>query len=365
MFGSEIKPLLLAVGRPSLDVQGLQEWLLYQSVEAPAPGTLLGEVRALLPGEILRVAGGRIESRRWYLPPERVRADEMRRLGALPPEAVVNEVEGAVQRAVSERLMSDVPVGTLLSGGLNSSLVTALAARERPITCFPRLGRRPRGPRRAPLRARRGRAPEARAGRPTGSTRRLPPRPGARRALSDLPLTHANSVAYLQICETARAHGTLSCSRGRAPTSCSGLSLALPPPRDVLRALRWLEPAAAKAAARRRAPRPGQRRPAGRSAALRRAPAARPVADRGARRDWRARCAEAYAFVDDPIDRSTLGTMLADLGDFLTPLLRRLDHMSMGASVECRVPFLDHRVVELASISRSSTASAGARTNGC
>ena len=39
--------------------------------------------------------------------------------------------------------------------------------------------------------------------------------------------------------------------------------------------------------------------------------------------------------------------MLADLGDFLTPLLRRLDHMSMGASVECRVPFLDHRVVEL------------------
>jgi asparagine synthase (glutamine-hydrolysing) len=40
-----------------------------------------------------------------------------------------------------------------------------------------------------------------------------------------------------------------------------------------------------------------------------------------------------------------LGTMLADLGDFLTPLLRRLDRTSMGASVECRVPFLDHRLV--------------------
>jgi asparagine synthase (glutamine-hydrolysing) len=40
--------------------------------------------------------------------------------------------------------------------------------------------------------------------------------------------------------------------------------------------------------------------------------------------------------------------MLADLTNFLSPLLRRLDRMSMGASVECRVPFLDHRLVRTA-----------------
>jgi asparagine synthase (glutamine-hydrolysing) len=40
--------------------------------------------------------------------------------------------------------------------------------------------------------------------------------------------------------------------------------------------------------------------------------------------------------------------MLADLSDFLTPLLRRLDRTSMGASVEARVPFLDHRLVHTA-----------------
>ena len=37
--------------------------------------------------------------------------------------------------------------------------------------------------------------------------------------------------------------------------------------------------------------------------------------------------------------------MLGDLTNFLAPLLRRLDRMSMAASIECRVPFLDHRLV--------------------
>jgi asparagine synthase (glutamine-hydrolysing) len=41
-----------------------------------------------------------------------------------------------------------------------------------------------------------------------------------------------------------------------------------------------------------------------------------------------------------------LGAMLGDLTNFLSPLLRRLDRMSMAASVECRVPFLDHQLVK-------------------
>ena len=40
--------------------------------------------------------------------------------------------------------------------------------------------------------------------------------------------------------------------------------------------------------------------------------------------------------------------MLADVADFLAPLLRRLDRMTMGASIECRNPFLDHRLVHKA-----------------
>jgi asparagine synthase (glutamine-hydrolysing) len=52
--------------------------------------------------------------------------------------------------------------------------------------------------------------------------------------------------------------------------------------------------------------------------------------------------------VDRPLDRSVLATTLADLHGFLAPLLRRLDRTSMANSVECRVPFLDHRLVHFA-----------------
>ena len=48
---------------------------------------------------------------------------------------------------------------------------------------------------------------------------------------------------------------------------------------------------------------------------------------------------------EERFDRAVLGAMLADVTNFLTPLLRRLDRMSMAASIECRTPFLDHQLV--------------------
>ena len=67
--------------------------------------------------------------------------------------------------------------------------------------------------------------------------------------------------------------------------------------------------------------------------------------DNFARESLLLRCADAYQFVSKDSERVVLAAMLGDLTNFLAPLLRRLDRMSMAASVECRVPFLDHRLV--------------------
>src|SRR5687768_2144486 len=72
------------------------------------------------------------------------------------------------------------------------------------------------------------------------------------------------------------------------------------------------------------------------------------VLDQYVRADALEDCAQAYGFLEDPAAREVSGSMLADLADFLTPLLRRLDRTTMAASIEARVPFLDHRLVHMA-----------------
>jgi asparagine synthetase B (glutamine-hydrolysing) len=57
---------------------------------------------------------------------------------------------------------------------------------------------------------------------------------------------------------------------------------------------------------------------------------------------------ETYGFIEDPVEGEVLAAMLSDLREYLEPLLMRQDRMTMAASVECRVPFLDYTVVEFA-----------------
>ena len=57
---------------------------------------------------------------------------------------------------------------------------------------------------------------------------------------------------------------------------------------------------------------------------------------------------EAYSFISDPVKREVMGALLSDLREYLEPLLMRQDRMTMAASVECRLPFLDYTVAEFA-----------------
>lgn len=122
-FASEIKALLPALGAPSLDEHALEDYLIYRSV--PPPRTLFRGIRKLAPGTVLHVrSDGRIrEQRYWSLPAAPT-------LPMLRGDDAMAALEQQLERSVAARMVADVPVGTCLSGGLDSSLITALAQRR-------------------------------------------------------------------------------------------------------------------------------------------------------------------------------------------------------------------------------------------
>lgn len=126
-FASEVKAFAALPGFVAQpDPVGIGQFLEFGYVWA-GNGTSLAGVTKLLPGEWVRVEGGRIASRRtWFQP-------------SLEPVAQTIEERtetfaALFSEVVDEHLIADVPVGLLLSGGLDSSLVAALAARRGPLT---------------------------------------------------------------------------------------------------------------------------------------------------------------------------------------------------------------------------------------
>jgi len=131
VFASEIGALLAYEPEREFktDLVSLDQYLALEFV--PAPRTLVEGVRKLSPGHYLRVGPDRVVEMRpyWQLEPAAP-------LSASESPALVLD---ALDRAVRAQLVSDVPLGVLLSGGLDSSAVAALAARARkgaPIKSF-------------------------------------------------------------------------------------------------------------------------------------------------------------------------------------------------------------------------------------
>lgn len=118
-FGSEVKALLASgeVER-ALDPRGLDEVFTFWS--ACAPRTLFRGVQALEPGCWARWRNGQLEIRRYYAPDFPSTAVE--------PAAALTTLDDLMHSSVQLRLQAEVPVGAYLSGGLDSSIVCALAA---------------------------------------------------------------------------------------------------------------------------------------------------------------------------------------------------------------------------------------------
>ncbi|HML96710.1 MAG TPA: asparagine synthase (glutamine-hydrolyzing) [Thermodesulfobacteriota bacterium] len=133
LFGSEVKALLAFPGvTPEVDRSSIVDYLAYRYV--PGPATLFRNIRKLMPGCVAVWERGRLIERRYYRPP-----DHQALSAASEPEGdIVGEFIAQLDEAVRVRMISDVPFGAFLSGGIDSSAVVALMSRHsgRPIKTF-------------------------------------------------------------------------------------------------------------------------------------------------------------------------------------------------------------------------------------
>ncbi len=350
-FASEIKSLMLARRSNALDRQTLGQWWLYRNVDALSETTLVEGINQLPPGHLARIRDGSVRVESWYSTLSHVTQSEHDRLQAFSEEEVCARIESQLDDAVRLRLVSDVPVGTLLSGGLDSSLVTALAARHSDqlagfhisIAGQPRYDER----RYAETLAQKLRIPfhvlDMNAENFRASLAHVT-------WLEDMPLTFANSVGYYLISQVARRQGTIVVLTGEGADELFGGYEWNYRRRRMLRRLMPLMKLLPERV--RKNLELLVYRHVGLPASAHRfrdlMPTAVMVLDRFARADYQERCRAAYGFLGDDLAQEISGSMLADLSDFLAPLLRRLDRTSMGASIEARVPFLDHRLAHTA-----------------
>jgi asparagine synthase (glutamine-hydrolysing) len=132
LFGSEIKTILAYPGvHPEFDSSTLAEYLAFGYLSGEQ--TMYAGIRKLMPGHTLSVdESGELQIRQyWDLT---INADD----GSRPAASYVSQYREQLEQCVASHLMSDVPLGVFLSGGLDSSAIAALTTkiRKEPIETF-------------------------------------------------------------------------------------------------------------------------------------------------------------------------------------------------------------------------------------
>jgi asparagine synthase (glutamine-hydrolysing) len=130
--GLEFASELRALPRGEIDLDALEAFLAFNSI--PAPLTIFRDTRKLPPGHVLVWEGGEARIER-YARPVPAQVDQLRE----DDEAeLTEELRARLRDSVRAHLIADVPVGVLLSGGIDSSALAALAAQEtsEPVRTF-------------------------------------------------------------------------------------------------------------------------------------------------------------------------------------------------------------------------------------
>jgi asparagine synthase (glutamine-hydrolysing) len=328
-FASTLPALLAGGGLDTaLDPVALHHYLTFHSV-VPAPRTLLAGVRRVEPGTLLRVEPDAATSERrwWSARYERDPAHE-----GMGPRDWATAVLDALRTAVERRMVADVPVGVLLSGGLDSSLIVALLAEMGQSELatfsigFERVGEQEGDEFEfSDIVARSfGTSHQKFA---VSQDRLMPALQKAIGAMSE-PMVSHDVVAFHLLSEEVSKHLSVVQSGQGADEVFAGYDW-YPPLRDA--GGDGFEAYAAEFFDRTHAE-------------IEEALAPEFVADRDASREFAA-AHFARDGADEPVDRALrLDTEVMLVDD----PVKRVDNMTMAWGLEGRVPFLDHELVELA-----------------
>jgi asparagine synthase (glutamine-hydrolysing) len=347
-FASEEKALFCAGVPAQFDHKNWQELLCFRYVAGER--TPFVDVRRLLPGHYMTWRSGKAEVRRWWNLAEKAQALREK----LPPDPV-SWYRETFDDAVNLRRISDVPIGVLLSGGLDSSSVAASLAEQAGtgIASFTVRFHEP-GYDEGPLAAQVAARWQLHGYELVVSPQNLLNKLRQAAWFNDEPLVHGNDLHLLAISQYAKPRVTVLLSGEGADETLGGYVRYQP--------LRY---STALSVAQSILPRAGR------------------VLNFNGR--WRklARFLELGSLDDFvmfnacdvlPSDIESLGftgtvqfpyreqvlaearalypadrarqAMYVDQHTFLRSVLDRNDRMTMGASIECRVPFLDYRLVE-------------------
>jgi asparagine synthase (glutamine-hydrolysing) len=328
-FASTLPALLAGGGvNTELDPIALHHYLSWHAV-VPAPRTILAGVRKLAPATVMIVEpGGQTAHETYWCPDFRRRAD----YAGWDEDDWSQAVLAALRTAVERRMVADVPVGVLLSGGLDSSLIVGLLADggQRGLATFSvgfdDVGDRDGNEfRYSDAIARRFETEHHRIH--VATDRMLPALDGAIAAMSEPMVSHDAVAFYLLAQEVARTHKVVQSGQGAD---------------EVFAGYSWYPPLADA---------DGTGADAYQAAFFDRTHAAiadtlqaRYVLDEDPSRAF----LDAHfqrPGADEPVDRALrLDTEIMLVDD----PVKRVDNMTMAWGLEARTPFLDHELVELA-----------------
>lgn len=125
IFASEMKAMACYGLEKEIDFTSLYTYLQLNYI--PAPFTIFTNVRKLLPGHYLKISAQQLEEHAYYTLPTETSTDQ-----AADYDVAKERLKQLLDVAVQRRLIADVPLGAFLSGGVDSSVITALASRHKP-----------------------------------------------------------------------------------------------------------------------------------------------------------------------------------------------------------------------------------------